>query len=642
MARSVHGLLSLVLFLLAPPPGQAAARAIPIDIKRLTLEELMQIDVYSASRRLEPVKGVASAVYVLTDDDIRRSRALTVPEALRLVPGVQVARVDASRWAVSIRGFNERITHNLQVMIDGRSVYDPLFAGVFWEAQDIMLEDVERIEVIRGPGGTLWGPNAVNGVINIITKPARDTQGALITAGAGTEERVFGAARYGWQTGAGQQARLYVKGFDREAGFTPAPPPRDRADMVRAGFRWDATPSARDEITVSGDVYDGDAAQVLPPAAAPQAQNIELKGGHLLTRWQRRYSATESLRLQFSYDNTHQGAERVGIDSVRRHTYDVELQHNFQPLVGHQVTWGLGHRRTRDQIRTVPAGVVAPASRRDVSTYLYLQDTVALSPERLHLTFGTKIENTDYSDVEWHPNVRLAWTPVPEQAWWAAVSRAVRVPSRLEQDLLGGTGFGDRFAPEDVVAYEIGHRRLVTPGFWYDIAGFYNVYDHQRNFEPIPAFPFVQLRNFLQGHTYGAELATRWQATPQLRFDTAYTYLRMNMELDPASAANDALVLGTEGASPRHQLVLRGAYNFAARWELDAAVRFVDKLRALDIPAYTELDLGIGWHPAADLELSLVGQNLLDSRHPEQIFEGNNGIATEVERSVYAKLTWKF
>lgn len=637
--RLYYALCGAVIWILSGARALAVELA-ALDIKLLTLEQLMEIDVYSASRRLESVQDTPSAVYVLTNEDLRRSRALTIPDALRLVPGVQVARVDASRWAVSIRGFNERITHNIQVMIDGRSVYDPLFAGVFWEAQDVMMEDVERIEVVRGPGGTLWGPNAVNGVINIITKHARDTQGGLVSAGVGNEEHAFGAARYGWQARANQHARVYAKTFDRGAGFTSAPEPRDEARMGRAGFRWDWSQGTRDDVTVSGDFYNGDAAQVLP-APNPPAQHIDLRGANLLTRWQRRISDSESLRVQFSYDRTRQDSELVGLDE-RRDTYDVELQHSLQPASAHRLIWGAGHRRTRDELLTAPAGVVNPARRSDASTYIYLQDTVTLSPDRWYLTAGVKIEETDYSDIESQPNVRLAWTPNPQQTWWAAVSRAVRVPSRLERDLLGGTGLGDQFAPEDVLAYEVGHRRLVTPTVWYDVAGFYNVYNNLRNFEFIPTFPFVQLQNNMQGRTYGTELALRWQATPALRLDTAYTYLQLKLELDPASTTPDAAATVIEESSPAQQLVLRGAYELARRWEIDVRVRFVDKLPAVNIAAYTTLGIGIGWHPRSDLELSLVGQNLLDSQHPEQIFEGANGVATETQRAVYAKVKWTF
>ena len=611
------------------------------DIKSASLEELMHIDVYTAARRLEPLHGVPSAVFVLTREDIRRSRALTLPEVLRQVPGVNVARVDASRWAVSIRGFNERITHNLQVLVDGRSIYDPLFAGVFWEAQEMLLEDIERIEVIRGPGGTLWGPNAMNGVINIITRHARDTQGTLAVAGAGTEERAFGAARQGWQPAEDQYARVYAKGFSRDAGFAGDFDPRDDARMGRAGFRWDARTGARDELMVSGDFYDGVGGLNLHPQAAPLvpslAQDIDLRGSNVLARWVRRRSPTEGLRLQFAYDHTVQDARQIGLDA-RRDTFDLEFQHDLQPAPRHRVAWGLGYRRTNDELTTVPPGLVAPARRNDASAYLFLRDGIALVPGRWELVLGTKVENTDYSGTEWQPSLRLAWTPNARETWWGAISRAVRVPARLERDLLGGSGFGDVFAPEELTAYEAGYRHLVGPRFWYDAAVFYNVYDDLRTTETAP---LLQLRNFMRGRTYGAEVAARWAPMPRLRLDAAYSWLQMDLETDPASTA-DAQASAIEGSSPSQQLVLRALYDPALHWEIDVALRFVDELEAVGIPGYTALDLGVAWHPRAGLELALVGQNLLDSHHPEQIFEGTNGVATEVQRAVYARFTYGF
>ena len=628
---------SLSLFLMAALVLGSAGAALPLradtpklNIKQLSLEELMDIDVYSASRRLEPVQGIPSAIYVLTAEDIRRARVTSVPEALRLVPGVQVARIDANKWAVGIRGFNSRTSNKLLVLVDGRSIYDPLFSGVLWESRDIMPESIERIEVIRGPGGTLWGANAVNGVINIITKHARDTQGGLVTTGVGTEERAFGAARYGWKTGDQQYARLYAKSFTRDTGFSPTGNAHDETQMNRGGFRWDWDASARDVVQISGDVYQGEAGE---RNSATATQDVDHRGRNLLAHWTRRVSDTESWRVQLYYDHLELDNVQLG---EKRDTYDLELQHGSAPAAGHRIVWGLKFRSTRDNIRNGPLLALDPTQRQDSTQSAFLQDTIALTPQTLQLTLGTKLERNDYSGTEWQPNARLAWTPDTQRMYWAAVSRAVRVPSRLEADLVFlGNRLGDDVQAERVYAYELGHRRLLTPTFWYDIAAFHNAYRNlltvEQNF---------QFHNRMRAKTYGLELAGRWQAEPHWRLDAAYTYLQMVLDLDPTSIATTQPGT-TEGSNPHHQLTLRSAYDIRSDWQFDATLRFVDDLPAINVPSYVTLDLALSWLPRPDIELSLVGQNLLDSHHPEHAIVAN-GSGTEVQRGVYAKLTWRF
>ena len=604
-----------------------------LDIKRISIEELMDIDVYSASRRLDPIQGAPSAIFVLTNEDIRRARVTSVPEALRLVPGVQVARVDANKWAVSIRGFNGRSANKLLVLVDGRSIYDPLFSGVLWESRDVVLEDVDRIEVIRGPGGTLWGANAVNGVINIITKHTRDTQNGIITLAAGTEERAAGTVRYGWQPGNGQSMRIYAKAFERDSGFSASGNAFDKTRMERIGFRWDMNLNTRDALRVSGDWFTAVADERLSAVAT---QEVNHHGGNVLTNWTRKLSATESLKVQLYYDRTELDNVQLG---QRRGTYDFEFQHGFDPVQYHQVVWGLGYRNTRDNIRNGPILGVDPLNRKDHTVSAFIQDTIALVSDRWNLTLGTKFENNDYSDNEWQPNARLTWTPSAQQTWWTAISRAVRVPSRLEADLvIGGNRRGDGVLAEQVYAYEIGRRHLLQKNLWYDITAFYNEYRKlltvEQNF---------QLGNRMRAHTHGVELAARWQATPAWRLDGAYTYLKMELELEESGAI---LPLQTtpatiEGSNPRYQYTLRSAFDIQRDLQFDAILRAVDDLPALNVPAYTTLDLGLSWQVSKDMELSLVGQNLLDNHHPEQP-SGVNTNGTEVQRGYYAKLTWKF
>lgn len=632
-ARSLLGIAGVFVGIALASPVAHAVDVAALDIKRLSLEELAQIDVYSASRRTEGVQGVPSAVFVLTGDDIRRARVTNIPDALRLVPGVNVARVDGNKWGVSIRGYiglagsaDARLSNKLLVLVDGRSIYDPLFGGTFWEAQDMMLSDIDRIEVIRGPGGALWGANAVNGVINIITRHARDTQGGSIEVGGGTKERAFGAARHGWKMGERQHMRVYAKTHHRDNGYSPSGNAHDALHMYRTGFRWDADTAARDRLRVSGDWFGADAEG---RSNATTVSDVDHRGGNLLTHWERKLSDTQSLQAQFYYDYLEFGSTSL---NEERDTWDMELQHSVVPFARNQLVWGVGYRRTRDDIGV--SGAIVPARRTDVTASAFVQDTIALVRERLNLTLGTKFEHNDYTQSEWQPNLRLAFTPSNNEAWWAAASRAVRIPTRLESDIvIGGTRLGDGMTTEKVNAYEIGHRRLLTQDLWFDLAGFYNDYEELSTIETGTLF-----KNRMRGHTKGVELATRWQATPGWRIDMAYTYLRMKLAVDPPSLGQPSTV---ERSNPHYQFVLRSAFDLTRDVLVDATLRSVDDLPAINVPAYTVLDFGLSWSPVSGLELSLVGQNLLDSHHPEQRVVAN-GAGTEVQRGYYAKLSWRF
>jgi iron complex outermembrane receptor protein len=629
--RSPRIISTLMLGAALAPSLASAVDVAALDIKRLTLEELADIEVYSASRRLESVQGVASAVYILTNDDIRRSHVTSIPEALRLVPGVQVARLNADRWAVSIRGFNSSSANKLLVLIDGRSVYDPLFSGTFWQSQDVMLEDVDRIEVIRGPGGALWGANAVNGVINIITRHARDTQGGLVAAGGGTEERAFGSARYGWKMGSDHYARVYAKAFERGTGFSPSDNPHDNTQMNQTGFRWDWDANARNKLRVSGDVYSGWVGQ---RDNATSTQDVDHRGANLLGHWTNTLSDQQNLGLQVYWSRIELGQSTF---SEERDTYDVEFQHSAGSAASHLLVWGLGYRNTRDKIDVNAPPVTIDPERREDDTYsAFAQYSVMLMPSTLQLALGTKFEHNEYSGNEWQPNLRLAWTPSTRQSWWASASRAVRVKSRLEADLVfAGTRIGDNEITEKVFAYELGHRLLVTQNFWYDMAAFHNRYKDLLTVET-----GSQFRNRMQGNTRGLEVAGRWQATPSWRLDVAYTLLKMDLALDPSSTALTTPAT-TEKSNPHYYYSLRSALDIGNNWQVDSILRVVDDLPALNVPAYTTLDLGLSWFWHRQVELSVVGQNLLDSHHPEQAVVAN-GSGTEVERGYYVKLRWDF
>lgn len=601
---------------------------IDIDIKGTGIEELMQISITTVSRQAEELQSSAAAVFVLSRDDIRRSHVTNVPEALRLVPGVQVARIDANKWAVSIRGFNSRTANKLLVLVDGRSIYDPLFGGVFWEARDVNLEEIERIEVVRGPGGTLWGANAVNGVVNIITRHAGDTLGTQATLGAGTEERAHGGARYGWRLSDNSQARIYADGFARDTGFSTVGA-HDDARMTRAGFRTDWTKNNH-KILFKTDLYNGlfgTAASPTTPGSMPQ--DVGNQGQSLVVRWTHDYAEGSQTMLQFWYDRF--SYDDYALDEERQ-TYDVEFQQAFWWEENQHIVWGANHRRTSDKIRNGPLLALIPTSRRDNLSSLFVQDEIVLAARRLRLTLGTKLEHNDYSGTEWQPNVRIAWVQDRNNTFWSAVSRAIRSPSRLESDISAPpfvTGNAN-FDSEKLVAYEMGYRSRVATQTWLDTTVFYNVYRDLLSIEG------VVLANKLRGTTSGVEVAGRWLVNSAWRYNVAYTYLDMDLiaEADSIDVARPTTIANS---APRHQVVVRAAWSPSSTVEVDATLRYIDTLEALSVPSYLTADIGIGWRPRPSLRLSIVGQNLLDRSHPEQ-----SGVTTtEVQRGLYLKMSWE-
>lgn len=605
----------------------AQAREDDIDIKRTNIEQLMQISVTTASRHEEYLQHSATAVFVLSREDIRRSHVTSVPEALRLVPGVQVARIDANKWAVSIRGFSSRTANKLLVLVDGRSIYDPLFAGVFWEARDVNLDEIERIEVVRGPGGTLWGANAVNGVINIITRHAGDTLGTQVNIGAGTEERAQAGVRYGWQSGGNSHVRIYADGAGRDTGYSPTGA-HDDARLARAGLRadWDRN---KHKILLKTDLYDGIFGTAANPATSGSLpQDVGNQGQSLVLRWTYDYAEDSQTTLQFWYDRF--SYDDYALDE-KRQTYDVEFQQAFRWGVIHRIVWGANHRRTADKIGNGPVISLIPTARRDTLSSLYVQDEVNLS-DRFRLTLGTKLEQNDYSGREWQPNLRIAWLHDENNTFWSSISRAIRSPSRLESDISAPPiAIGSRnFDSEKLVAYEAGYRSRLGTQTWIDTAAFYNVYRDLLSIEG------TTLANKLRGESSGVEIAGRWLVDSTWRYDIAYTYLNMELaaEADSTDLSRPALL---EGSDPRHQVVVHGAWNSGRNMEVDVTLRYVDRLTALSVPSYFTADVGIGWRPQRNLRISAVGQNLFDRSHPEQ----SGARSTEVQRGFYLKLTWE-
>jgi len=630
-------------------------------LKAMSLEQLLEVEATSVSRQPQKLSEAAAALFVITRDDIRRSGASSIPELLRMVPGVDVARIDGNKWAISVRGFNGRFANKLLVLMDGRSVYTPLDSGVFWDAQDTVLEDIERIEVIRGPGATLWGANAVNGVINIITRSASDSRGGLLVLGAGNEERISGSARYGATLGETGSLRLYAKGFERRDNtLFDGSAATDGWNSARTGFRADFEPTERDTFTVQGDYYSIRADQtLLVPGRRPVPRLVardstDAEGGNLLARWSRQLSDTAALDVQVYLDRTERATDSL---TEERDTSDLDVQHRFSAGERHALIWGFGYRHTRDRV-IAPAGSplsITGERRESPLISAFVQDDIALIPERLHLIVGTKYERNDYTGEEWQPGVRALWTPDRHTTWWASVSRAVRTPSRIESDFAVDVGtvraFGNpALLAERLIAYEAGLRLQPTPALALDLAAFYNDYEDLVTTElvgrPFPPPLTLTLDNRMSGHGKGIELAAVWDIDPRWRLKAAYTWLDVALKPDPGST--DTTSAAFWDRAPPHQLHLRSLLDLGHAVELDTTLRYVDALPNSDIDAYLELDLRLGWRPLAELELELIGANLLDAEHPEFVELSGNAVggpgvlSTQVERSVLARLKWAF
>ena len=623
----------------------------------LTLEELMT----TASKKEQRLLAVPAAVAVIVDDDIRRSGARTIPDALRPVPGLHIAHLDANKWIVASRGFSDRFSNKLQVRFDGRTVYSPLFSGVFWETEDPMIEDIERIEVIRGPGGAIWGSNAVNGVINILSKSAEQTQGWLVVAGAGTEERAFGAVRYGFSPGDDVTARVYVKGDDRDRSFHG----HDEWAQARAGFRTDWTPGDADRVIVLGEYYRGQfhgtvtVPQLTAPFSSTFENEVDNSGGHVLARWERRFSPSSQLTTQLSFEHAERGDELNPIEN--QDILEADITHQFSPIDGHEVMWGVAYLGTRDHTSGSFAISFDPVVDRKGVTSFFVQDEITIVDKRLKASIGSRFEYNDYTGFEVQPNLRAAWTPDEIQTFWASVARSVRMPARAEEDIrinqavLPGAPpvvvalFGDsRFRSEELIAFELGHRIRPVESLSTDLALFYNLYDRLRTLEPAAPFaeaspppphgvaPFV-VDNNLSGRSYGAELALTWKPVDKVSLYAAYSFLHLDFHLEHGS--QDTVSEDADRASPRQQVYARASIDLPAGVALDVMGRWVDDLPSFDVDGYVEADARLGWRATPQVEIALVGQNLVHNHHVES---GNTVLgnrAGEIQRGAYLSVS---
>lgn len=630
----------------------------------MSLDELMDVEVTSVSKRESTVGDSPAAVFVITQDDLRRLGATSVPEALRVVPGMDVAQVNSNQWAVSARGFNSGQANKLLVLIDGRSVYDPLNGGVYWDVQNVVMQDVDRIEVIRGPAGALWGENAVNGVVNIITRSAADTQGLLVNAIGGTEDRAFGDVRYGWKMGDDLYARIYVKHFERDQTLFPdGSGASDAWQMSQTGFRmdWQATPD--NHYTFHGDIYEGYENNRSGSGNTLITSDSDVSGGNIVGVWEHKLGAGSDMKLQIYYDRTNRSSPDAPTESLKYDldTFDIDFQNHLRLDAQQDFTWGLGYRLYADHVGNTPILTLLPDHREFQIISVFAQYEVQLIKDRLRLTLGSKFEHNDFTGFEVQPNARLLWNIDPHQAVWGAVSRAVRAPTLTEEDLrisqftiagvppLNVDG-NRRVTAESVLAYELGYRVQLTDRLTLDTAAFYNNYQHLLSLEnPNPSNPFNFLEeNDFHGSTYGAEVGATLKAADWWTIRPAYTYVKMQLLPDPGST--DRVTEPEEGYSPNNQVSVRSSMNLPCNLDLDVMGRFVERLHGFNalrlpgqtdsVPSYITMDARLGWRPNEHLEIAVVGQNLLQSRHAE--FGIGGPTRPEIPRSFYGMITYRW
>jgi iron complex outermembrane receptor protein len=659
-------LLSLCVI---PLKADQSAPSTPAEFKRLSLEELSQIDVTSPSREPRQAFQTPVAIYVITSEEIHRSGATSIPEVLRLAPGVEVARIDGNKWSIGIRGFGSRFSRGVLVLIDGRTIYTTLLAGTYWEVQDTLIEDVDRIEIIRGPGGTIWGPNAVNGVINIITKDTKDTHGTFVSAGGGSEVQGSFDARVGGGNGKDFNYRVYTKSFTRGPEQHPDGRNFDDWREVQAGFRMDWTRRDRDSFNLQGDIYGEEAGERVqavtyaPPFQRNVDANQHLSGGNFMARWKRTLSSGSDIEFQTYYDRTNRHEPNFG---ELRDTFDIDFIQHAHLRGRQQITWGLGGRWSLANDLPVVSGLqFSPAKRTDQLYTAFFQDEIALIEKRLSLTIGTKLLRTNFTDFAAEPSVRLQWSPSGTQSVWAAFTHAVRTPSDAEEAFfLSGYGgsapdgtplfarfnANTGFQPELLNGTELGYRHLLGPKAYLDIATFYNHYHGlfdeeftgpvfvESNPAPTHFLLPAQFGNGLLGTTKGFEVAPEWRPATFWRLRGSYSYLMMNITKAPGSA-DVGSAPGIIGASPKHQVVVESAFDLPKKISLDLSYRYVSLLTAPQpVAAYSTADARVAWQVHRNIELSVDGRNLFQPAHPE--FAGDPDTIVGIKRSVYARIAF--
>ncbi len=680
------------------------------DFLDMSLEELVSLEVTSVSKKSQSILESAAAVYAITQEDIRRSGAKTIPDLLRMVPGLQVSKVNSNNWSISSRGFNSVFSNKLLVLIDGRTVYTPLYSGVTWDIQDLVLADIDRIEVIRGPGAALWGSNAVNGVINIMTRPVAETQGAYVEVGAGSYEEGFGSFRYGGELGDSAYYRVYYKYNDRDSqeplnstmaannsdiGLDTVSSADDRWHMNRTGFRVDWDKTAEDFVTFQGDLYKGHINATVKTfdrttgASAFVSPSNRQFGGNLLGRWTHTISDGSETITQLYYDRYENSSIRA---PRHRDTWDMDFQHRFPLTERQEIIWGLGYRKVDNKVYTGQFVDFDPSSRTTELYSAFIQDEITLVPDRWRLTLSSRFENNEFTGDEIQPNARIIFTPDTQQSFWAAISKSVRTPSIVEGDsevygfqqpdpnqpttFIAFTGNKD-IESETLFSYEIGYRRIFSETLTIDTTVFLNHYKNlaatrqatcsdlgivdvtaqtgsltplcQLNANGNPPFfnpnePFyvpVKIDNAMEGDGYGFEIAADWQVKDNWKLKLAYGFLQMDLHATDNNAVTTAIEPVFETLTAEHNMSLMSRHNLADNWELDLWLRYQDNVQGVGVRSFVTTDIRIAKR-VGDFEFAIVGQNLLDSQHPEYV-DGLTGIAsTEVPRSVYGQVSWQY
>ncbi len=657
----IKGFIRCAVGCYALAPYSVTSHAETVDLTNLSIEQLMGSEVTTVSRTEQKFADTAAAVYVITQEDIQRAGVTNIPDVLRMAPGVQVARISASEWAVTVRGFNGRFANKLLVLLDGRTVYSPVFAGVRWENLDLVLEDIERIEVIRGSGASVWGQNAVNGVINIITKHTEDTQQGLVSIAAGNEERAIAELRYGGQLGDKTHYRVFGKFVYRDDFVDlQGNDAGDNWTQGKGGFRIDWNSNDGDRLMIEGDgfvshINDEFLLPVDDQSGEPRRELEEQSGASALMRWEHDFSVASTIHTQVYYEYFNE--EDHQFSSERSHTLDFDFQHDIALTKNNYFNWGLGYRYVNSAYFDGILSTTEPTYQDLHLVSAFVQDKALFFDGALQLTLGAKVQYYTLSDWDFQPSVRVLWKVHPEHRLWAAFSRATRSPSRGETalslkplplpppiplDLVFQAN--PELTRELVNSYELGYR-----GWWLsnqislDVALFFNDYkdlitgslgsvDYVNGVLP------ASFENDTDAQTWGVEMATEWRPIERLRLQLSYTYLQVHL------AQQDQ-----PHSDPENQLALRSSLNITPTITADLGVRYVDSFYVQSlllgtvstVDSYVGLDLRLGWRPIQNLELSFVGQNLNNKQHLEYIDEVF-AYPRQLERSFYGQIQWYF